>query len=32
MSAGEEQMNKLIQAHQVLYKDEVAVNEVLTAV
>jgi hypothetical protein len=32
MSACEERMNKLIQAHQVLYKDEVAVNEVLTAV
>jgi len=31
-SACEEQMNELIQAHQVLYKDEVAVSEVLAAV
>ena len=30
--ACEARMNKLIQAHQVLYKDEVAVIEVLTAV
>jgi len=32
MIACEARMNELIQAHQVLYKDEVAVIEVLTAV
>jgi uncharacterized coiled-coil DUF342 family protein len=31
-SACEERMNELIQAHQVLYKDEVSVIEVLMAV
>jgi FtsZ-binding cell division protein ZapB len=31
-SACEERMNELLKAHQVLYKDEVAVIEVLTAV
>jgi len=31
-SACEERMNEFIQAHQVLYKDEVAAIEVLTAV
>jgi hypothetical protein len=32
MSAREEWMNELMQAHQVLYKDEIAVIEVLTVV
>jgi len=31
-SVCEERMNELVQAHQVLYKDEVAVIEVLTTV